>query len=536
VTAAVRELGTATDPDTTRERLLACSALTAAVVALSRVPILQFPGWPAVALAFTVAIVCWGGWPFHRGAWGALRRAEATRDGLLSIALLAAFGWAAGLTGARAMDVAAVLVVIALAVRYVEGCAPAQLGRHTDRVTAVAGPVAVAAAVGVLGFRIGSGAAVADAVTAAVAVVVVAGPCSCGIAGPVAWHAAKARGRRLGVRLIDPTAPEVARRVDTLVLCGTAMITAGVLRVHAVRAVDADCQDAALRLAGAVEQESDHPIGRAIVTAASGHEPLPAVAEFDAVAGRGVRGIVAEVVTRDDGVARVVAHAVLVGGTRMLAEHDIALPSELAAARADAAAEGQRSVVVAWDGVARAVITLACAVPASAARTVRKLHRRGIAPVLLTAEASPFALSVAQEAGIPGDAVIAELAPGDHPVRVRRLRADGRVVAVVGAERAPGLATADLGLAVVEQHPPDVGVELARPGLPLVVTALRLARRTAAVSRTGAGLSLAATAVALPLAVIGLMGPAAAVALTGCVAACVAAQSLRVRWIGTTRG
>jgi Cu+-exporting ATPase len=285
-----------------------------------------------------------------------------------------------------------------------------------------------------------------------------------------------------------------------------------------------------MRLAGAVEQASEHPVGRAIAAAAEASTGrLPGVAEFDSVPGLGVRGVVAEV----DGDA-VVAHAVLVGRAALLARHDIALPADLAAAQDAAEAEGRTAVVVAWDGVARAVVVVGDTVKPTSAEAVRRLRGLGLTPVLLTGDNAAAARTVAAQVGIDADAVIAEVAPEDKVAAVRRLQGEGKVVAMAGdgVNDAAALAAADLGLAMGTGT--DVAIEasdltLVRGDLLAAVDAIRLSRRTLAVIKGNLFWAFAYNVAALPLAAAGLLNPMIAGAAMAFSSVFVVTNSLRLR-------
>ncbi|WP_219412929.1 HAD family hydrolase [Pseudonocardia nigra] len=502
-----------------RERVAVCGALAAPVVAMAAVPALRFPDWPWVCLVLTAPVVVWGGLPFHRGAWAALRRGAVTADSVASPAVVAALGWslAALLSGdgfgpARLLAVAAGVTVLVLAARHGAARVGSRLGPDDGPAArAVVPHVVVVLAVGALGFALGAGADGSSATSAAIAVLVVG--CAVGPATSVPLLAGTGRAARLGIGIGDRRTPAAARRADTVVL-GPGILTSGERTlVETAVAEDADAGEV-LRLAAAVEQESAHPLARAVVRAADADGRLPGVADFDEVPGRGVRGVVAEV--HGD---TVVAHAVLVGHPAFLAEHDVALPPDLSAAQAAATAAGHTPVAVAWDGVARGLLAVGHAVPHTAARAVRRLRSLGLASVLVTTGSPAAARSVAEQAGIDADAVVADVPPGGRTSVVRRLQAEGRTVAVlVGGEDAAPV-DADLVLVAGRGTDPATGsplLALPRDDLPAALDAIRLVRRTAAVARDVRGCGLAVAVAALPPAAAGLLDPvlaAAAVAL-----------------------
>jgi Cu+-exporting ATPase len=411
----------------------------------------------------------------------------------------------------------------------------AAVQRLADRVSGVFVPVVIAVAVATLGFWLGGGGGTAAAFTAAVAVLIIACPCALGLATPTALLVGTGRGAQLGILIKGPEVLESTRRVDTVVLDKTGTVTTGTMEVRAVHTVDGVEGNTALRLAGSVEQASEHPIGRAIAAAAeTATGKLPGVAEFDSHPGRGVRGVVAEVVPVSDTTEEVVAHAVVVGRPALLAEHDIALPAGLAAAQATAEAGGNTAVAVAWDGVARAVVVVGDAVKPTSAEAVRRLRRLGLTPMLLTGDNAPTAQAVAAEVGIDADAVIAEVAPEDKVAAVRRLQGEGKVVAMVGdgVNDAAALAAADLGLAMGTGT--DVAIEasdltLVRADLLAAVDAIRLSRHTLAVIKGNLFWAFAYNVAALPLAAAGLLNPMIAGAAMAFSSVFVLTNSLRLR-------
>ncbi len=243
--------------------------------------------------------------------------------------------------------------------------------RLADRISGVFVPIVIALAAGTFAFWLGTGAGVAAAFTAAVAVLVIACPCALGLATPTALLVGTGRGAKLGILIKGPEVLEATRRVDTVVLDKTGTVTAGrmaLVEVHVAEGVD---EDEALRLAGAVEAASEHPVAAAIVGGAPAQ--LPAAEDFENVEGLGVQGVV-------DG------HAVLVGRPALLDRWSIALPPSLAGALADAQSRGRTAVAVAWDGAARAVLVVADTVKPTSAEAVRRLRALGLRPVLLTGD------------------------------------------------------------------------------------------------------------------------------------------------------
>ena len=396
----------------------------------------------------------------------------------------------------------------------------AAVQRLADRISAVFVPIVIALAVGTLAFWLGAGATPSAAFTAAVAVLIIACPCALGLATPTALLVGTGRGAQLGVLIRGPEVLESARRVDTVVLDKTGTVTTG--RMTLVEVVPAEGEDVAtvLRLAGAVEHASEHPIARAVARGALERVgDLPPVTDFGNLAGLGVQGVV------DD-------HAVLVGRAKLLVERGIPLPADLERARAAAEDEGRTVVAVAWDGVARAVLVVSDTVKATSAEAVRGLRALGLTPVLLTGDNTAVARSVARQVGV--DEVIAEVLPADKVEVIKRLQAQGRVVAMVGdgINDAPALAQADLGLSMGTGA--DVAIEasdltLVRGDLRAAVDALRLSRRTLATIRGNLFWAFAYNVAALPLAAAGLLNPMIAGAAMALSSVFVVTNSLRLR-------
>ncbi|MEV6984600.1 heavy metal translocating P-type ATPase [Sphaerisporangium sp. NPDC051017] len=396
----------------------------------------------------------------------------------------------------------------------------ARVQRLADRVSGVFVPVVIALAVGTLGFWLGTGGGPAAAFTAAVAVLIIACPCALGLATPTALLVGTGRGAQLGILIKGPEVLESTRGVDTVVLDKTGTVTEGRMTLIAVHLADGQDETEVLRLAGALEDASEHPIAQAVVRGArerAGELPVPE--DFANVEGLGVRGVV-------DG------HAVLVGRPRLLAESAHHLPSGLEEALRDAHASGRTAVVVGWDGEARAVLVVSDTVKPTSAEAVRRLRALGLTPVLLTGDARAVAESVAAEVGITE--VVAEVLPAGKVEVVERLQAEGRVVAMVGdgVNDAAALARADLGLAMGTGT--DAAIEasdltLVRGDLRVAADAIRLSRRTLATIRSNLFWAFAYNVAALPLAALGLLNPMLAGATMALSSAFVVANSLRLR-------
>ncbi|MCG8925500.1 cation-translocating P-type ATPase [Lentzea sp. CC55] len=396
----------------------------------------------------------------------------------------------------------------------------AEVQRLADRVSAVFVPIVIALAVGTLAFWLGAGSGASAAFTAAVAVLIIACPCALGLATPTALLVGTGRGAQLGILIKGPEVLESTRRVDTVVLDKTGTVTSGQMSLVEVHAADGVTGDEVLRLAGALEHASEHPIAKAIATGATDRVgDLPAVEDFRNLEGLGVQGVVGE-------------HAVLVGRERLLQEWSVGLSEELTAAKEEAEAKGRTAVVVAWDGEARGVLVVADTVKPTSAEAIAGLRGLGLRPVLLTGDNEAAARAVAAEVGI--DEVIAEVLPEDKVDVVKRLQSEGRVVAMAGdgVNDAAALAQADLGLAMGTGT--DVAIEasdltLVRGDLRAAVDAIRLSRRTLSTIKGNLFWAFAYNVAALPLAALGLLNPMIAGAAMAFSSVFVVSNSLRLR-------
>jgi Cu+-exporting ATPase len=656
----------AAEPDETaalRRRLIVSALLALPVVVLSVVPALQFDRWQWLALQLATPVLVWGAWPIHRAAWLNLRHGAATMDTLVSMGVIAAYGWSlyalflgdAGMPNMRMtfdlvtdpsegsghlyLEVASAVTVFILAGRYFESRAkrragaalkallelgakdvsvldddgrerrvaveelavgdrfvvrpgekvatdgvveegrsaldmsmltgesvPVEIGpgaavagatvnvggrlvvrvtkvgadtalaqiarlvteaqtgkapvqRLADRVSGVFVPIVIAIAAATLGYWLGAGQGAAAAFTAAVAVLIIACPCALGLATPTALLVGTGRGAQLGLLIKGPEILESTRRVDTIVLDKTGTVTTGKMAVVDVVAADGEDADEVLRIAGALEDASEHPIARAIADAAGREAGLPAVEHFANREGLGVEGVVE-------------GHGVQVGRPSLMADWGLRVPDGLDAARRAAEGQGRTAVVAAWDGAVRGLLVVADTVKPTSAEAVASLRRLGLRPVLLTGDNETTARAVASEVGI--DEVIAEVLPADKADVVRRLQAEGRVVAMVGdgVNDAPALAAADLGLSIGTGT--DVAIEasdltLVSGDLRAAADAIRLSRATLRTIKQNLAWAFGYNVAALPLAALGLLNPLIAGAAMGFSSLSVVTNALRLR-------
>ncbi|WP_285441165.1 MULTISPECIES: cation-translocating P-type ATPase [unclassified Streptomyces] len=396
----------------------------------------------------------------------------------------------------------------------------AEVQRLADRISGVFVPVVLLLALGTWVTWLLITDNPTAAFTAAVAVLIIACPCALGLATPTALMVGTGRGAQLGILIKGPEVLESTRRVDTVVLDKTGTVTTGRMTLGAVHTAEGVDEKELLRLAGSLEHASEHPIAQAVAAGAAelaGDLPVPE--SFENVAGLGVQGVV-------DG------HAVLVGRERLLSDWAITLPAGLAQAKEAAEAAGSTAVLVAWDGAARGVLTVADAVKETSAEAVALLRALGLTPVLLTGDNRAVAETVAREVGI--DEVIAEVLPQDKVDVVRRLQAEGRTVAMVGdgVNDAAALAQADLGLAMGTGT--DAAIEagdltLVRGDLRVAADAIRLSRRTLSTIKGNLFWAFGYNVAALPLAAAGLLNPMIAGAAMAFSSVFVVSNSLRLR-------
>jgi Cu+-exporting ATPase len=417
------------------------------------------------------------------------------------------------------------------------GRAPVQ--RLADRISAVFVPIVMAVAVLTLAAWLAAGRPAPAAFTAAVAVLIVACPCAMGLATPTAILVGTGRGAQLGILIKGPEVLESTRAIDTIVLDKTGTLTTGQMSLAAVAPAAGQDEAELLRLAGALESASEHPIATAIASAAraalanlpNASDPpetarlpdaarLPDVTDFASHAGLGASGIVA-------------GHTVVAGRPGWLeSAWSMSVPAPLAARVAQAEAAGQTAVCVGWDGQVRGVLVVSDTVKPTSAAAVARLRGMGLRPVLLTGDGAKAARAVAAEVGIAD--VIAGVLPSGKVDAIKQWQQAGHVVAMAGdgINDAAALAQADLGLAMGTGT--DAAIEasdltLVRGDLLAVPDAIALSRRTLRTIKANLFWAFGYNAAAIPLAALGYLNPLIAAATMAFSSVFVVTNSLRLR-------
>jgi P-type Cu+ transporter len=383
----------------------------------------------------------------------------------------------------------------------------------------------LALSLGTFAYWYATGAESAFAFSTAVAVLIAACPCALGLATPTALLVGTGRGAQLGILISGPEILESTRQIDTIVLDKTGTVTEGKPRLVEVTTADGVTRAEALRLVGALEHASEHPIGRAIAAAAQAAGELPLVDSFTNCEGLGVQGVVA-------------GRELVAGRPPFVAERGLEPDGRLADALASGQAAGRTAVLAGWDGVARAVFVVADSVKPTSPEAVRALKRLGLRPLLLTGDHQSTARAVAADVGI--DTVVAGVLPEGKAALVRRLQAEGAVVAMVGdgVNDAPALAQADLGVAIGTGT--DIAIEasdltLVSGDLRGAADAIRLARRTLSTIKGNLFWAFAYNVAVLPLAALGYLSPLIAGAAMACSSVFVVSNSLRLRSFAVRR-
>ncbi|PYY64441.1 heavy metal translocating P-type ATPase [Curtobacterium sp. MCPF17_003] len=395
----------------------------------------------------------------------------------------------------------------------------AAVQRTVDRVTSVFVPVVIGIAILVAAGWLISGAAAGTAIANGVAVLIIACPCALGLATPTALMVGVGRGGQLGVLIKGPDALEASGRIDTVVLDKTGTLTTGQMTLTAIDTFTTDA-DTALTLAGALEAASEHPIGKAITSAASIQlGTLEPVAEFTAHTGLGAAGIIGG------------RHCVI-GRRELLEQSGVAVDDRVAAVVEQREATGATVVLLAVDGDVAAVLTVTDTLRPGAAEAVAQLRALGLRTVLLSGDSETTAAAVGAEVGV--DEVIARVLPDEKAERIAQLQAAGHHVAMVGdgVNDSAALATATLGVAVVQGT--DIAMKAAdviivREDLRAVVDAVQLSRATLRTIRTNLFWAFGYNIAAIPLAAAGLLNPLIAAAAMALSSTLVVSNSLRLR-------
>jgi Cu+-exporting ATPase len=403
----------------------------------------------------------------------------------------------------------------------------AAVQRLADRISAVFVPIVIAIALATLAVWLLLGAAPAAAFGAAVAVLIIACPCALGLATPIALLVGTGRGAQLGILIRGPEVLESTRAVDTVVLDKTGTVTTGRMSLIDVALAPGSDRAELLRLVGALEHASEHPVAQAIANAATTEVgALPEPESFQSLPGAGVSGVVE-------------GHAIVAGRTSLLGEWGLRLAGDLAGAAMRFEAAGMTAVVVAWDGEVHGVLAVADRIKPTSLEAVAQLRGLGLEPILLTGDNETVARRIADELGI--ERVIAGVVPAEKLAVVTGLQGDGHVVAMVGdgVNDAAALAQSDLGLAMGTGT--DAAIEasdltLVRGDLRSAGDAIRLARATLGTIKVNLFWAFAYNVAAIPLAALGLLNPMIAGAAMAFSSAFVVGNSLMLRRFRSNAG
>ena len=391
----------------------------------------------------------------------------------------------------------------------------AAVQRLADRVSGIFVPVVIGIAILVgIGWAIG-GAGANVAITTAVAVLIIACPCALGLATPTALLVGSGRGAELGILISGPEILESTRLVDTIVLDKTGTLTTGVMSVAEVVPLPGTDPQMLRDVVAAAESGSEHPIGRAIAVQGS---PLVSTS-FAAIPGRGVTAQVGDL-------------SVQAGSLALLEDHGIGVPAALTEAAAAEATLGRSVVLVAWDGAARGLVSVADTAKPTAAKAIAAYRSLGLRPVLLSGDSAAAAQHLADQLGITD--VVSEVSPADKVAKIRELQQAGATVAMVGdgVNDAAALAQADLGIAMGSGTDAAIAAsDLTLMGSDPVhaADAIRLSRVTLGRIKGNLFWAFAYNVAAIPIAAAGLLNPMIASAAMAFSSVFVVSNSLRLR-------
>ncbi|MGZ9101165.1 MAG: copper-translocating P-type ATPase, partial [Brevundimonas sp.] len=369
----------------------------------------------------------------------------------------------------------------------------AGIQRLADRIASVFVPLVIGIAVVTAVAWFFATGSIREAMIPAVAVLIIACPCAMGLATPAAIMVSSGRGAQLGVLIRGGEVLERTRKIDVIVFDKTGTLTAGRMRL-----VETFGDPDTLRTAAAAEKLSEHPIARAVVEAAEDQNiKIPKAERFKALAGIGVQAVVN-------------GADVLVGRRRLLEERGFEISEQLLAEAERLQSEGQTVFWVGWAGAGRGLLAVADVVKPDARGAIADLRSLGIEVAMITGDNKATAEVIARQVGV--DRVLAELLPNEKVAEIRRLQAEGKVVAMVGdgINDGPALAQADLGIAIGTGT--DVAIEasditLTKGELGGVVTSIRLARQTFRTIVANLGWAFGYNVILIPLAAIGLLSP-----------------------------